>query len=228
MNVECKITSTLRRRQPRTSTLLLITVALVVITSRPERCSGVDSFVPPPRTPEQGLSRRNAMHTVALSAASPALLGFARTSEAARRGTDNEGGPVLSRGETFEVDNIPRDDDQGQRKLKKVSKWAGEYRDPVHKGCERKVILDFKGTKAKITGLDGPDGGDCEGNPEVGKTWTARGVLAKFDADEMTVESPDFSITTRESKSGNKPVVAKWDEDGILFPDGTKWMKKGR
>mmetsp|Transcript_119489 Transcript_119489/g.338149 ORF Transcript_119489/g.338149 Transcript_119489/m.338149 type:complete len:220 (+) Transcript_119489:69-728(+) len=109
------------------------------------------------------------------------------------------------------------------------SKWSGNYNDPKHKYCTRAIYVAFNGKKAKISGSDVSEGTSCNKVGEFQYKWETIATLASKDSDELVIEPSTRSITTREKRNdGGKfdSVVAKWDGDGILFPDGTKWTKK--
>ena len=104
------------------------------------------------------------------------------------------------------------------------SVFTGEYDDPNHPGCLRQVKvvgspLRGDGTRSpypvvEVKGWDGKDG-LCTDRPERSDIWSVEGKLK--NKDEVTL---DFS-----SKGGPANLLAKWDTDGILFPDGNKWAK---
>mmetsp|Transcript_3170 Transcript_3170/g.3875 ORF Transcript_3170/g.3875 Transcript_3170/m.3875 type:complete len:197 (-) Transcript_3170:19-609(-) len=109
------------------------------------------------------------------------------------------------------------------------SKWNGRYNDPKHPRCERSIFVSYDGKKVKIAGYDPETGVKCLSGGVQEYRWSLQAELAGVDSDSITVESARRSVTTRtERPDGSKwePVVAKWDGDGILFPDGTKWTKK--
>eukprot|EP00930_Biecheleria_cincta_P082157 TRINITY_DN7181_c0_g1_i2.p1 TRINITY_DN7181_c0_g1~~TRINITY_DN7181_c0_g1_i2.p1 ORF type:complete len:204 (-),score=41.68 TRINITY_DN7181_c0_g1_i2:196-729(-) len=102
----------------------------------------------------------------------------------------------------------------GSAALADLSQWAGSYDDPLHPYCKRKVIVANEVSKTLlINAADGASTKSCKGK-EV-KKWSA---VARVTSDnEMVV---DFS-----EKGGPADVLAKWDENGIVFPDGNKWTK---
>ena len=93
--------------------------------------------------------------------------------------------------------------------------WLGYYSDPQHPMCPRKMVYEYdlyKTATLMVVGGDGNPG--CE--KKVMTRWTAK-VDFKAGSDSITI---DFS-----KKGGPADVVAKWDKDGIVFPDGNKWKK---
>eukprot|EP00403_Amphidinium_massartii_P012699 CAMPEP_0178421964 /NCGR_PEP_ID=MMETSP0689_2-20121128/26924_1 /TAXON_ID=160604 /ORGANISM="Amphidinium massartii, Strain CS-259" /LENGTH=186 /DNA_ID=CAMNT_0020043503 /DNA_START=83 /DNA_END=643 /DNA_ORIENTATION=+ len=109
------------------------------------------------------------------------------------------------------------------------SKWNGRYSDPKHPRCERSIFVSYDGKKVKITGYDPEVGVKCLTGGVQEYRWSLQGTIEGLNSDTMTVEAARRSVTTREEKSGGKwdPVEVKWDGDGIVFSDGTKWTKKG-
>lgn len=106
------------------------------------------------------------------------------------------------------------------------SVFTGDYEDPQHPGCLRQVKvvgapLRGDGTRSaypvvEVKGWDGKSGDKiCKERPERSDIWTITGKLkAKEEA------SFDFS-----PKGGPASLAAQWDGNGILFPDGNKWLK---
>lgn len=105
------------------------------------------------------------------------------------------------------------------------SKFTGEYTDPMHPGCQRSIKvtgnnMDPSGRKSRkpaavIKGTDTEDGSACEAGAEA-ESWRLTAVLSE-DQSKIFV---DFS-----PKGGPKDVVGKWQDGGIVFPDGNKWSK---
>mmetsp|Transcript_130361 Transcript_130361/g.260037 ORF Transcript_130361/g.260037 Transcript_130361/m.260037 type:complete len:168 (+) Transcript_130361:86-589(+) len=89
--------------------------------------------------------------------------------------------------------------------------WAGFYADPNHPGCKREIKV---GDDISIEGTDGNPG--CIQGGEVQTGFLLR---AKWTPGSDTLII-DFS-----PKGGPKDLQGKWDENGILFPDGNKWTK---
>ena len=106
------------------------------------------------------------------------------------------------------------------------SVFTGYYDDPNHPGCLRQVKvvgapLRGDGTRSpypvvEVKGWDGKEGEKiCIDRPERSEIWTIGGKLkSKEEA------SFDFS-----PKGGPANLPGQWDTDGILFPDGNKWVK---
>jgi hypothetical protein len=107
-----------------------------------------------------------------------------------------------------------------------ASVFTGDYDDPNHPGCLRQVKvvgapLRGDGTRSaypvvEVKGWDGKEGDKiCKDRPARSEVWSVAGKLKSKDE-----ASFDFS-----SKGGPANLVGKWDTDGILFPDGNKWLK---
>lgn len=106
------------------------------------------------------------------------------------------------------------------------SPWTGFYDDPNHAGCLRQVKVVGAprrpdGTPApfplvEVRGYDGPQGSDVCTEPPARRdaVWTVKGPLRNEKA------VLDFS-----SKGGPADLVAKYEDGGIVFPDGNKWTK---
>eukprot|EP00798_Chlamydomonas_sp_ICE-L_P014081 gene14081-20031_t len=84
-----------------------------------------------------------------------------------------------------------------------VSVFEGQYSDPFHPGCLRKVE-----SSGKVSGTDGKPG--C-----------SNGEPTKARIDE---EAKDILIDFR-PKGGPKDLLGKWTVSGIRFPDGNTWKK---
>jgi hypothetical protein len=107
-----------------------------------------------------------------------------------------------------------------------ASPWTGYYDDPNHPGCLRQVKvvgapMRPNGTPSpfpvvEVRGYDGPEGATmCTDAPETrASVWTVKGDLKNGKA------ILDFS-----SKGGPTNLVAKFEDGGIVFPDGNKWTK---
>lgn len=107
-----------------------------------------------------------------------------------------------------------------------ASPWTGYYDDPNHPGCLRQVKvvgapMRPNGTPSpfpvvEVRGYDGPEGATmCTEAPESREAiWTVKGDLRNGEA------LLDFS-----SKGGPSKLVAKFEDGGIVFPDGNKWTK---
>lgn len=104
------------------------------------------------------------------------------------------------------------------------SPWTGEYDDPNHPSCLRQVKvvgapLRADGTRSaypivEVRGYDSAGAACSEPPPSRDDIWTVKGVLKNNQA------TLDFS-----SKGGPKDLVAKYEDGGIVFPDGNKWTK---
>lgn len=90
-----------------------------------------------------------------------------------------------------------------------ASVFEGEYNDPNHPGCLRRIEAD-----GRVVGADGTPG--CL-NGEPQKEWVLQGVI---DEDNKRIFI-DFS-----PKGGPKDLVGVWTDGGIKFPDGNLWSKK--
>mmetsp|Transcript_34523 Transcript_34523/g.41299 ORF Transcript_34523/g.41299 Transcript_34523/m.41299 type:complete len:186 (+) Transcript_34523:87-644(+) len=117
----------------------------------------------------------------------------------------------------------------GVAKTGPSSVFSGDYDDPQHPGCLRQVKvvgapLRGNGTRSpypvmEITGYDAKGGGaTCTDRPERSDLWKITGEV-RGDAEVKLDFSP---------KGGPADLPGKWDNDGILFPDGNKWMKVPR
>jgi len=104
--------------------------------------------------------------------------------------------------------------------------FTGDYDDPNHPGCLRQVKvvgapLRADGSRSaypvvEVVGYDGKEGEkSCSARPTRADLWKIQGKL-KSDK-EATI---DFS-----PKGGPTNLLATWDGDGIVFPDGNKWTK---
>lgn len=107
-----------------------------------------------------------------------------------------------------------------------ASVFTGEYDDPNHPGCLRqvKVIgppLRADGTRSaypivEVKGYDGKDGAKmCTDRPTRADLWSVQGKLLNNNEARL-----DFS-----PKGGPANLLAKWEDGGIVFPDGNKWTK---
>ncbi|CAE7745428.1 unnamed protein product [Symbiodinium necroappetens] len=119
------------------------------------------------------------------------------------------------------------------------SKWAGRWDDPDAPGCKREIVMNFDGTKGRLTGTEstGMNPGfsaaemarekrvantrkGCSRGDEL-KFWEAKLSAAGKDSNELTIDLSKSGIP------GPKQVVVKWDGSGIVFPDGSKWSRGG-
>merc|ERR1712232_678013 len=107
------------------------------------------------------------------------------------------------------------------------SPFTGDYEDPNHPGCLRQVKvvgapLRGDGSRSaypviEVTGYDG-DGGSkiCSERPPSREVlWKVGGTVKT-----TTEASIDFS-----PKGGPSSLMAKYQDGGIVFPDGNKWTK---
>jgi hypothetical protein len=104
--------------------------------------------------------------------------------------------------------------------------FTGDYDDPNHPGCLRQVKVvgapqKADGTRSKyplleVTGYDGKgDSAMCTDRPTRDDLWKVSGQVKS-----QTEAVIDFSL-----KGGPENLAATYDKDGIVFPDGNKWMK---
>ncbi|CAJ1353815.1 unnamed protein product [Effrenium voratum] len=100
-----------------------------------------------------------------------------------------------------------------------IARWSGIYDDPKHPGCEREIRKD--GDEFVISGTSATDGSKACAEDAPTKKWYLIGKPSGGGfggpSDELLV---DFS-----PKGGPKDALAKWDGDGIVFPDGNRWSK---
>ncbi|CAE7217412.1 Ap1g1 [Symbiodinium sp. CCMP2456] len=114
----------------------------------------------------------------------------------------------------------------------RASKWYGIYEDPKHPACDRSIVIAFDGTKGKIEGYDLSGAGDegkfsCRKRRDVQYyDWSLKVSLANKDSNELVVEQAGRDIVDRKRIGQPSEVIGKWDGDGILWPDGTKWTQK--
>ena len=107
------------------------------------------------------------------------------------------------------------------------SPFTGDYNDPNHPNCLRQVKvvgapLRGDGTRSaypviEITGYDGKEGSGatCTDRPTRADLWKVEGTV------RTTTEAyVDFS-----PKGGPTKMLAKFEDGGIVFPDGNKWTK---
>eukprot|EP00401_Gymnodinium_catenatum_P070860 CAMPEP_0117495482 /NCGR_PEP_ID=MMETSP0784-20121206/20156_1 /TAXON_ID=39447 /ORGANISM="" /LENGTH=165 /DNA_ID=CAMNT_0005290407 /DNA_START=7 /DNA_END=500 /DNA_ORIENTATION=- len=84
--------------------------------------------------------------------------------------------------------------------------WTGRYSDSNHPGCKRELVADLPGLVIKMR--------DGEPGCLRGEKQQEYRLPVKYKPNSDTI-LVDFS-----SKGGPSDVEAKWDGDGILFPDG--------
>ena len=107
------------------------------------------------------------------------------------------------------------------------SPFTGDYNDPNHPNCLRQVKvvgapLRGDGTRSaypviEITGYDGKQGG--------GATCTDRPTRADLWKVEGTVRTTNEAYVDFSPKGGPTKMLAKFEDGGIVFPDGNKWVK---
>lgn len=105
--------------------------------------------------------------------------------------------------------------------------FTGDYNDPQHPDCLRQVKvvgapLKGDGTRSpypiiEIVGYDGKGGKVCTDRPTRDDLWKVEGTVRGSDA------VIDFS-----PKGGPDKLLAKYEDGGIVFPDGNKWTKVAR
>lgn len=105
-----------------------------------------------------------------------------------------------------------------------ASVFTGEYDDPKHPGCLRSIKVDGgRSRTAYVSGVDGlPEKTTKKCPAELKATpadlWKLEGTVA---ADGKTI-SIDFSPKT----NGRVGLLeGKYEDGGIVFPDGNKWTK---
>jgi len=116
----------------------------------------------------------------------------------------------------------------GYAKAGPSANFSGEFDDPNHPNCLRKVYVlgsprlpsGKKDPRAQviINGVDNDAGTkSCSGPADQDKVWVVKGKL-------LDAESASFDFSP---KGGPTEVLAKYDSttDGIIFPDGNKWTK---
>jgi len=107
-----------------------------------------------------------------------------------------------------------------------TSPFTGFYDDPNHPGCLRsvKVVgapLKGDGTRSpfpviEITGFDGAEGAKmCTDRPTREQLWKIKG----------TVKSSTEALIDFSPKGGPSKLLGKFEDGGIVFPDGNKWTK---
>lgn len=120
----------------------------------------------------------------------------------------------------------PQEADATTAKTGLGSPFTGDYNDPNHPDCLRQVKvvgapLRGDGTRSafpviEITGYDGKgNGATCTDRPTRADLWKVEGTVR--NTNEAYV---DFS-----SKGGPAKMLAKFEDGGIVFPDGNKWVK---
>ncbi len=108
------------------------------------------------------------------------------------------------------------------------SPFTGDYNDPNHPDCLRQVKvvgapLRGDGTRSafpviEITGYDGKGNGGattCTDRPTRADLWKVEG----------TVRTTNEAFVDFSPKGGPTKMLAKFEDGGIVFPDGNKWVK---
>lgn len=105
--------------------------------------------------------------------------------------------------------------------------FQGDYNDPNHPDCLRQVKvvgapLQGSGKRSpypvvEIVGYDGKS--------KSSKTCTDRPTRDDLWKVEGTVKSNDTAFIDFSSKGGPDKLLAKYEDGGIVFPDGNKWTK---
>mmetsp|Transcript_19020 Transcript_19020/g.43501 ORF Transcript_19020/g.43501 Transcript_19020/m.43501 type:complete len:185 (-) Transcript_19020:54-608(-) len=106
--------------------------------------------------------------------------------------------------------------------------FTGDYNDPNHPECLRQVKvvgapLKGDGTRSpypviEVVGYDGNGGKVCTDRPTRDTLWKVEG----------TVKSSNTALIDFSSKGGPANMLAKYEDGGIVFPDGNKWTKVAR
>ena len=124
------------------------------------------------------------------------------------------------------VASIPQEAEAKAFKTGAASPFTGDYDDPNHPGCLRQVKvvgapLRADGTRPaqpiiEVVGYDG-NGTDkvCTERPTRADLWKIQGTM-KSNTEALI----DFSV-----KGGPPNLLGKYEDGGIVFPDGNKWTK---
>jgi len=106
-----------------------------------------------------------------------------------------------------------------------ASPFTGDYDDPNHPSCLRQVKVVGAPQRAdgsrsaypliEVIGYDATSGTTCTDRPTRADLWKAQGTVKS-----NTEASIDFS-----TKGGPANLVARFEDGGIVFPDGNKWTK---
>lgn len=106
--------------------------------------------------------------------------------------------------------------------------FTGDYNDPNHPECLRQVKvvgapLKGDGTRSpypviEIVGYDGNGGKVCTERPTRDDLWKVEG----------TIKGPNTAFIDFSPKGGPDKLLAKYEDGGIVFPDGNKWTKVAR
>merc|ERR1719506_416539 len=113
-------------------------------------------------------------------------------------------------------------------KTGQASLFTGDYDDPNHPDCLRQVKvvgapLKGDGTRSpypviEVVGYDGKGGKVCTDRPTRDDLWKIQG----------TVKSSNTAFIDFSPKGGPEKLLAKYEDGGIVFPDGNKWTKVAR
>merc|ERR1719343_338754 len=118
-------------------------------------------------------------------------------------------------------------DANAMKKLKTgpASPFTGDYDDPNHPECLRQVKvvgapLKGDGTRSpypviEIVGYDGKGSKVCTDRPTRDDLWKVEG----------TVKGSNTAFIDFSPKGGPEKLLAKYEDGGIVFPDGNKWTK---
>lgn len=168
-----------------------------------------------------------AIFATALAATSNALSPANKDASVSRRGALNG---LLSAGAAAAlVVGGPQIASATAAKTGAASPFQGDYDDPNHPSCLRQVKvvgapLRADGSRSQypvieVTGYDGKgSGATCTDRPTRADLWKVTG----------TVKSKDTAVIDFSPKGGPKDLLAKFENDGIVFPDGNKWTKVPR
>jgi len=129
----------------------------------------------------------------------------------------------------FLASSMPQEASATVAKTGGANPFTGDYNDPQHPDCLRQVKvvgapLKGDGTRSpypviEITGYDGKGGNKmCNDRPTRDDLWKVEG----------TVKSSDTAFVDFSSKGGPSKILAKFEDGGIVFPDGNKWTKVAR
>eukprot|EP00931_Biecheleriopsis_adriatica_P070614 TRINITY_DN4438_c0_g1_i2.p1 TRINITY_DN4438_c0_g1~~TRINITY_DN4438_c0_g1_i2.p1 ORF type:complete len:220 (+),score=39.68 TRINITY_DN4438_c0_g1_i2:58-660(+) len=106
------------------------------------------------------------------------------------------------------------------------ARWSGEYQDPKHPGCERKITKENE--NYVLYGTSSKDGSkDCKPGEPV-KKWALEAKPAGIDPSDPWAGPPKELMIDFSAKGGPKDAIATWDKNGIIFPDGNRWKKLTR
>ena len=124
------------------------------------------------------------------------------------------------------VASLPQEAQAKAFKTGPASPFTGDYDDPNHPNCLRQVKvvgapLRADGTRPvqpviEVVGYDG-NGVDkvCTERPTRADLWKIQG----------TVKSNTEALIDFSAKGGPSNLLGKYEDGGIVFPDGNKWTK---